>query len=63
MLQIQDLLRPESCNMQIREGDNGVYVSGVEEVLQPDYNFFIAALVCNFSDQKCLTLYYVKKLY
>lgn len=49
--------------MQIREGDNGVYVSGVEEVLQPDYNFFIAALVCNFSDQKCLTLYYVKKLY
>lgn len=32
MEQIQDLLRPESCNMQIREGDNGVYVSGVEEV-------------------------------
>jgi len=31
-MQIQDLLRPESCNMQIREGDNGVYVSGVEEV-------------------------------
>ncbi len=31
-LQIQDLLRPESCNMQIREGDNGVYVSGIEEV-------------------------------
>jgi len=31
-LQIQDLLRPESCNMQIREGDNGVYISGVEEV-------------------------------
>lgn len=30
--QIQDLLRPESCNMQIREGKNGVYVSGVEEV-------------------------------
>ncbi|XP_024400296.1 kinesin-like protein KIN-UA isoform X2 [Physcomitrium patens] len=32
MEQIQDLLRPESCNMQIREGMNGVYVSGVEEV-------------------------------
>lgn len=31
-MQIQDLLRPESCNVQIREGDNGVYVSGVEEV-------------------------------
>ncbi|CAM6020511.1 unnamed protein product [Sphagnum balticum] len=32
MEQIQDLLRPESCNMQIREGDNGVYVSGIEEI-------------------------------
>ncbi|KAL3690863.1 hypothetical protein R1sor_004514 [Riccia sorocarpa] len=32
MEQIQDLLRPESSNMQIREGENGVYVSGVEEV-------------------------------
>ncbi len=31
-LQIQDLLRPESCNMQIREGDNGVFVSGVKDV-------------------------------
>ncbi|BBN13099.1 hypothetical protein MPTK1_6g00780 [Marchantia polymorpha subsp. ruderalis] len=32
MEQIQDLLRPESCNMQIREGETGVYVSGIQEV-------------------------------
>ncbi|CAK9270181.1 unnamed protein product [Sphagnum jensenii] len=32
MEQIQDLLRPESCNMQIREGDNGVFVSGVKDI-------------------------------
>ncbi|CAI5501914.1 unnamed protein product [Closterium sp. Naga37s-1] len=29
---IQDLLRPSSSNMQIRESENGVYISGVEEV-------------------------------
>lgn len=49
--------------MQIREGDNGVYVSGVEEVLQQDYNFFTAALDAILTNQECLTLYYVKKLY
>lgn len=40
--------------MQIREGDNGVYVSGVEEVLQPDYDIFIAALICNFNESGVL---------
>ncbi|CAI7831189.1 unnamed protein product, partial [Closterium sp. NIES-53] len=32
MEMIQDLLRPSSSNMQIRESENGVYISGVEEV-------------------------------
>eukprot|EP00899_Mesostigma_viride_P014683 jgi/Mesvir1/23215/Mv22674-RA.2 len=32
MEMIQDLIRPENQNMQIREGDNGVYIEGVEEV-------------------------------
>mmetsp|Transcript_34853 Transcript_34853/g.110066 ORF Transcript_34853/g.110066 Transcript_34853/m.110066 type:complete len:658 (+) Transcript_34853:1122-3095(+) len=32
MEQINDLLRPESDNIQIREDSNGVFVSGVQEV-------------------------------
>lgn len=28
---LQDLLRPESENLQIREGSSGVFVAGVEE--------------------------------
>ena len=31
--QLQDLLKPSNSNMQIRESENGVYVSGIEEVL------------------------------
>ena len=30
-LQVQDLLKPANENLQIREGSNGVFVSGVEE--------------------------------
>ena len=29
---LQDLLRPENENLQIREGDSGVFVAGVHEV-------------------------------
>ena len=32
MEMIQDLLRPSSSNMQIRESEHGVYISGVQEV-------------------------------
>ena len=28
---VQDLLRPENENLQIREGDTGVFVAGVHE--------------------------------
>ena len=29
---VQDLLRPESENLQIRENDGGVFISGVQQI-------------------------------
>ena len=31
MFELQDLLRPENENLQIRESDTGVFVAGVHE--------------------------------